>query len=46
MMVWADVHPGTELESGIAALFALERVDYLHLHYAKPGCYACRVARA
>jgi hypothetical protein len=46
MMVWADVRPGTELEAGIAELFALERVDYLHLHYAKPGCYACRVARA
>jgi hypothetical protein len=46
MMVWADVRPGTELEAGIAELFALERVAYLHLHYAKPGCYACRVERA
>lgn len=46
MMVWADVLPGTELESGIAQLFALERSAYLHVHYAKPGCYACRVDRA
>lgn len=46
MMVWADVRPGEDLEAGIAELFALERADYLHLHYAKPGCYACRVARA
>ena len=46
MMVWADVLPGSELESGIAQLFELERVEYLHLHYAKPGCYACRVDRA
>ncbi|MFZ5636255.1 MAG: DUF1203 domain-containing protein [Pseudomonadota bacterium] len=46
MMVWADVRPGTEVEAGIAELFALERVAYLHLHYAKPGCYACRVERA
>lgn len=46
MMVWADVRAGTELEAGITELFALERVDYLHLHYAKPGCYACRVERA
>ena len=46
MMVWADVLPGSELESGIAQLFELERVRYLHLHYAKPGCYACRVDRA
>lgn len=46
MMVWADVRPGTELEAGIGELFAIERTDYLHLHYAKPGCYACRVVRA
>jgi hypothetical protein len=46
MMVWADVRPGSELEAAIAELFAHERIDYLHLHYAKPGCYACRVARA
>jgi hypothetical protein len=46
MMQWAEVLPGTEIESGIAALFANERVDYLHVHYAKPGCYACRVERA
>ena len=46
MMVWADVLPGSELEAGIAQLFELERVEYLHLHYAKPGCYACRVDRA
>jgi len=46
MMVWADVRPGTELEAGLDALFALERTAYVHLHYAKPGCYACRVVRA
>jgi Protein of unknown function (DUF1203) len=46
MMVWADVLPGNALESGIAQLFALERSAYLHVHYAKPGCYACRVDRA
>lgn len=46
MMVWADVLPGTELESGIAQMFAIARSAYLHVHYAKPGCYACRVDRA
>ena len=46
MMVWADVRPGTELETGLDELFALERTDYIHLHYAKPGCYACRAVRA
>lgn len=46
MMVSAEVLPGDALESGIARLFALERSEYLHVHYAKPGCYACRVDRA
>lgn len=45
MMVWADVVPGTEVEAAIATLFAIERTAYLHIHYAKPGCYACRVER-
>lgn len=46
MMAWADVVEGAQAEAGIDALFALERVAYLHIHYAKPGCYACRVERA
>jgi hypothetical protein len=46
MMVWADVFDGAQVEAGIAELFAIERVDYIHIHYAKPGCYACRVGRA
>lgn len=46
MMVWAEVAPGTELEPAIEALFAHERTAYLHAHYAKPGCYACRIERA
>lgn len=45
-MVWADVVPGTEVEAGIEALFAIERSAYIHIHYAKPGCYACRVQQA
>jgi hypothetical protein len=46
MMVWADVVQGTEVEAAIATLFAIKRTAYLHIHYAKPGCYACRVERA
>jgi hypothetical protein len=46
MMVSADVLPGTEVEEGIEQLLAIPRTAYLHLHYAKPGCYACRVDRA
>lgn len=45
-MVWADVLPGTDLEQGIARLFTIERAAYIHIHYAQPGCYACRVQRA
>ncbi|MES2669864.1 MAG: DUF1203 domain-containing protein [Pseudomonadota bacterium] len=45
MMVWADVVPGKEVEAAIGTLFAIERTAYLHIHYAKPGCYACRVER-
>lgn len=46
MMVWADVVPGSEVETAIETLFAIERSAYIHIHYAKPGCYACRVERA
>lgn len=46
MMVWAEVLPGTEVEQGIARLFAIERTAYIHIHYAQPGCYACLVERA
>ncbi len=45
MMVWAEVAPGTELELGIERLFAIPHAAYLHIHYAQPGCYACRVDR-
>lgn len=46
MMTWTEVVPGSEIEAGIAKLFAIERVASLHVHFAKPGCYACRVERA
>ena len=46
MMVSADVLPGTEVERGIEQLLETPRTAYLHIHYAKPGCYACRVERA
>jgi FAD/FMN-containing dehydrogenase len=46
MMVGADVVDGRELEGVIDRLFADQRADYLHVHYAKPGCYAARVDRA
>lgn len=46
MLVGADLCPGSELESSIAQLLQAPSTSYLHLHYAKPGCFACRVDRA
>lgn len=46
MMTGAEVAPGTALESVIKQLFSHPEVEYLHIHNAKPGCYAARVDRA
>lgn len=46
MMVDADVVEGRLLEPLIGKLFADDAVAYIHLHYARPGCYAARVDRA
>lgn len=45
MMVDADVVHGQESEPVIRRLLNDRRVDYLHIHNAKPGCYAARVDR-
>ncbi|WP_291075224.1 DUF1203 domain-containing protein [Hyphomonas sp.] len=42
-MVAADVVEGRELNTAIPAMLAQSGVAYLHLHNAKPGCYAARV---
>jgi hypothetical protein len=46
LMVAADVSEGRDLAAAIRRLFEDPRVSYLHLHNAKPGCYAARVTRA
>jgi hypothetical protein len=46
MMVTAEVVQGTELEPALLRMLAEPAVDYLHVHHAKPGCFACRVERA
>jgi hypothetical protein len=46
MMITADVTPGTAIENVIEQMFANDATEYLHVHYAKPGCYAARVDRA
>lgn len=45
LIVEADVVEGKEIESLIDKFFAQGRVAYLHIHYARRGCYACRVDR-
>jgi hypothetical protein len=45
MMLAADITDGRELEPLIARLFTDPRAAYLHLHYARQGCYAARVDR-
>ena len=44
-MLDAEVAPGTELETLIDRFFSNPRVDFLHVHNARRGCYACRVQR-
>ena len=46
MLVDADVADGTELEPLIERQLADAQVRYLHIHFARPGCYAARVERA
>ncbi len=45
-MVDAEVTEGAALEEVIEQFFADNQVAFLHLHNARPGCYACRVDRA
>jgi hypothetical protein len=45
-MVNADVVEGTDLHQVIPAMFRDPAVAYLHLHNARPGCFAARVTRA
>ena len=46
MLMGAQIASGTEIESVIERLFSDERVRYLHVHNAGPGCYNCSVVRA
>jgi hypothetical protein len=46
MMVGLDLVDGRNLEGAIGKLFKLPAAQYLHIHYAAPGCYAARVDRA
>jgi hypothetical protein len=45
MMVAADLADGAALENAIEKALENPSAAYLHLHFAKPGCYAARVDR-
>ena len=46
MLIAADVVEGVKLESAITSKFSEDSVDYLHIHYAKQGCFNSVVRRA
>lgn len=46
VMIDADVMEGRCLAAAIDRMFDSHRVMYLHVHNAKPGCFAARVERA
>jgi hypothetical protein len=46
LMTGADVATGAEVALLIERLFADPTTSYVHLHNARPGCFAARVERA
>jgi hypothetical protein len=46
MMIDADVVHGRDLEPVLVQMLGRSEVAYIHLHNAKPGCYAARIDRA
>lgn len=46
VMVASDVREGTAFEAAVDSLFTDPSAAYVHVHNAKPGCFACRVDRA
>jgi len=46
MIVSADLADGRALATTLSALFSDPAAAYVHIHYAKQGCYAARADRA
>jgi hypothetical protein len=46
MMIEADVVDGLRAQDLIERMFANTAVETIHAHYARRGCYACRIVRA
>jgi uncharacterized protein DUF1203 len=45
MMVDADVVDGRDVEILLQRFLRNLTVSYIHVHFARPGCFACRVDR-
>lgn len=45
MLLEADVVEGRAVEPVLESLLAAPSAAYLHVHFARPGCYAARVDR-
>jgi hypothetical protein len=45
MLLDADVADGSDIKPLIERMFEQRGVEYLHVHNAKPGCFAARVNR-
>ncbi len=46
MITGAELAEGEQAASAIEALLADPKAAYIHAHFAKYGCYACRIERA
>jgi Protein of unknown function (DUF1203) len=46
MMVANQLVDGNDVEPVLEKMLAPPNVDYLHIHFAAPGCYAAKVERA
>jgi hypothetical protein len=44
-LVMADVCDGVALDEIVARQLGEPAVGYIHVHFAKPGCFACRIDR-
>ena len=44
-MIFADVTQGDNLKEKLNDILDNKKIDYLHIHNAKPGCYNCKVER-
>jgi hypothetical protein len=45
LMTDADAIDGRTLDDVLNRMLDDQRVSYVHVHFARPGCYACRVDR-